>query len=118
MRRKRPFQSIRGRVIRIGLARRPTGNAAERMTGSSEAIDLRAQGREKGLRLSELGELLGRWEALDRRAPARRVLRRRDWPRDKASPETARRAVRSCALFATARQRSRPAMPARPARYW
>ena len=35
-------------------------------------------------------------------AQARRAHRRRDWPRDKAARETARRAVRSCALFATA----------------
>jgi hypothetical protein len=41
LRRKPPFQSIRGRIIRIGSARRPTRNAAEGMTGSSEAIDLR-----------------------------------------------------------------------------
>jgi len=50
-----------------GSACRPTGNAAEGMTGSSEAIDLRAQRREEGLRLGEFGELLGRREALDRR---------------------------------------------------
>ena len=62
-----PFQSIRGRVIRIGSARRPTGNAAEGMTDWSEAIDLRAERREKGLRLGEFGELSGRREALDRR---------------------------------------------------
>lgn len=37
------------------------------MIGSSEAIDLRAWRREKGLRLGEFGELLGRREALDRR---------------------------------------------------
>ena len=37
------------------------------MTGSSEAIDLRAQRREEGLCLSEFGELLGQREALDRR---------------------------------------------------
>src|SRR5437762_2849480 len=67
LRRKRPLQSIRGRVIRIGSARRPTGNAAEGMTGSSEAIDLRVQCREEVLRLCEFGELLGRREALDRR---------------------------------------------------
>src|SRR5262249_48592550 len=36
-------------------------------------------------------------------APARRARRRRDWPRDRASQETAQRAVRSCGLFATAR---------------
>ena len=35
------------------------------MIGSSEAIDLRAERCEKGLRLSEFGELLGRWEAFD-----------------------------------------------------
>src|SRR5262249_19577083 len=39
------------------------------------------------------------------------------WPRDTASPEPARRAVRSCALFATARWRSLPAKTARPPRY-
>ena len=36
------------------------------MTGASEAIDLRAQRREKGLRLGEFAELSGRREALDR----------------------------------------------------
>ena len=40
---------------------------AEGMTGSSEAIDLRAQRREKCLGLSEFGELLGCREALERR---------------------------------------------------
>ena len=39
---------------------------AEGMTGASEAIDLRAQRREKGLRLGEFAELSGRREALDR----------------------------------------------------
>ena len=42
-------------------------------------------------------------------ARARRAHRRRDWPHDRVSPETARHAVRSSAPFATARSRSRPA---------
>jgi len=39
---RRPFQSIRGRVIRIGSARRPISERRERMIGSAEAIDLTA----------------------------------------------------------------------------
>ena len=77
MRRKRPFQSIRGRVIWTGSARRRIGNATEGMTGSSEAIDLRALRCEKGLRLIEFGELSGRREALDRR---RQYFWFSDWP--------------------------------------
>ena len=75
---------------------------AEGMTGASEAIDLRAQRREKGLRLGEFGKLSGRREALDRRGEhgvgigvaIGRAIKLR---------QRARRAIRSCALFATAR---------------
>ena len=58
-----------------------------------------------GFALRQVRGIVGSAGSPRSRARARRARRRPDWQRDTASPERARREVRSCALFATRRER-------------